>query len=81
MRWLISEGYTVFIISWVNPDKRHADKTFGDYMKMGPLAAIEQITALTGETSVNTAGYCIGGTLLATTLAVMAAPTIPALLR
>ena len=73
VRWLISEGYTVFIISWVNPDKRHADKTFGDYMKMGPLAAIEQITALTGETSVNTAGYCIGGTLLATTVAVMAA--------
>ena len=73
VRWLISEGYTVFIISWVNPDKRHADKTFGDYMTKGPLAAIEQITALTGETSVNTAGYCIGGTLLATTLAVMAA--------
>jgi polyhydroxyalkanoate synthase subunit PhaC len=73
VRWLIGEGYTVFIISWVNPDKRHADKTFGDYMTMGPLAAIDQITALTGETSVNTAGYCIGGTLLATTLAVMAA--------
>jgi polyhydroxyalkanoate synthase len=73
VRWLISEGYAVFIISWVNPDKRHADKTFGDYMTMGPLAAIEQITALTGEASVNTAGYCIGGTLLATTLAVMAA--------
>jgi polyhydroxyalkanoate synthase len=73
VRWLVNEGYTVFIISWVNPDKRHADKTFGDYMTMGPLAAIEQITALTGETSVNAAGYCIGGTLLATTLAVMAA--------
>lgn len=72
VRWLISEGYTVFIISWVNPDKRHADKTFGDYMTMGPLAAIEQITELTGETSVNAVGYCIGGTLLATTLAVMA---------
>lgn len=72
VRWLISEGYTVFIISWVNPDKRHADKTFGDYMTMGPVAAIEQITELTGETSVNAIGYCIGGTLLATTLAVMA---------
>jgi polyhydroxyalkanoate synthase len=73
VRWLVSEGYTVFIISWVNPDQRHADKTFGDYMTMGPLAAIDQITALTGETSISTVGYCIGGTLLATTLAVMAA--------
>ena len=72
VRWLVSEGYTVFIISWINPDKRHAGKTFGDYMTMGPLAAIEQIAALTGETSINTVGYCIGGTLLATTLAVMA---------
>lgn len=73
VRWLVNEGYTVFIISWVNPDKRHADKTFGDYMTLGPIAALEQITELTGETSINTAGYCIGGTLLATTLAVMAA--------
>jgi polyhydroxyalkanoate synthase subunit PhaC len=72
VRWLISEGHTVFIISWVNPDKRHADKTFRDYMAMGPLAAIDQISSLTGETSVNAVGYCIGGTLLATTLAVMA---------
>jgi polyhydroxyalkanoate synthase len=72
VRWLVNEGYAVFIISWVNPDKRHADKTFGDYMTMGPLAAIDKIAALTGETSVNTVGYCIGGTLLATTLAVMA---------
>jgi len=70
-RWLVSEGYTVFIISWVNPDKRHADKSLGDYMKMGPLAAIEQITVLTGEPSINAVGYCIGGSLLATTLAVM----------
>lgn len=73
VRWLIGEGYTVFIISWVNPDQRHADKTLGDYMRLGPMAALDQIAAVTGETSINIAGYCIGGTLLATTLAVMAA--------
>ncbi|WP_180982637.1 class I poly(R)-hydroxyalkanoic acid synthase [Methylocella silvestris] len=72
VRWLVGEGHTVFIISWINPDSRHADKTFGDYMALGPLAALEEITRVTGEPSVNAVGYCIGGTLLATTLVVMA---------
>lgn len=73
IRWLVGEGYTVFVISWVNPDARHANKTFSDYMKLGPLAAIDIIAERTGEPLVNALGYCIGGTLLATTLAVLAA--------
>jgi len=73
VRWLVGEGHTVFIISWVNPDKSHADKTFDDYMRLGPMTALDKIEEITGESSINTAGYCIGGTLLATTLAVMAA--------
>jgi polyhydroxyalkanoate synthase len=73
VRWLVNEGYTVFIISWINPDRRHGRMTFSDYMSLGPLTALDQIANATGEKSVNAVGYCIGGTLLATTLAVMAA--------
>jgi polyhydroxyalkanoate synthase len=60
------------MISWVNPDKRHTEKTFADYMKEGPLAAMDVIEEITGEMKVHTAGYCVGGTLLASTLAWLA---------
>jgi polyhydroxyalkanoate synthase len=73
VRWAVAQGHTVFMISWVNPDERLAEKTFEDYMLEGPLAALEAIEQATGEREVNAIGYCLGGTLLACTLAHMAA--------
>ncbi|MSO54474.1 MAG: class I poly(R)-hydroxyalkanoic acid synthase [Rhodospirillales bacterium] len=72
IRWAVAQGHTVFVISWVNPNAALAKKSFEDYMLEGPLAAIDAITKATGEPDVNAVGYCIGGTLLATTLAYMA---------
>jgi polyhydroxyalkanoate synthase len=72
IKWCVDQGITVFVISWVNPDGRLGDKTFEDYMKEGPLAAMDAIEKATGEAKVHTAGYCVGGTLLATTLAWLA---------
>lgn len=71
--WMVSQGLTVFCISWVNPDERHADKDFESYMRDGIEAAIDAIGAATGENEVSAAGYCVGGTLLAVTLAMQAA--------
>ncbi|MDR7036773.1 polyhydroxyalkanoate synthase [Methylobacterium sp. BE186] len=73
INWMVSQGLTVFCISWVNPDERHADKDFESYMREGIEAAIDAIGAATGETEVAAAGYCVGGTLLAVTLAMQAA--------
>ncbi len=72
IKWCVDQGLTVFVISWVNPDKRLGDKTFDDYMKEGPLAAMDAIEQATGEMKVHTMGYCVGGTLLASTLAWLA---------
>lgn len=73
IRWAVAQGVTVFCISWVNPDERHADKDFASYMHEGVLAAIDAVERATGEKQVSTIGYCVGGTLLAVTLAYMAA--------
>ena len=73
VRWAVSKGYTVFMISWVNPDERLAEKTFEDYMLEGPLAALHAIEQATGERDVAAIGYCLGGTLTAATLAYLAA--------
>ena len=73
VRWAVSQGHTVFMISWVNPDEKLAEKGFDDYMKEGYLAALDAIERATGEREVNAIGYCLGGTLLASTLAYMAA--------
>ncbi len=62
----------MFVISWVNPDKRLGNKSWEDYMKEGPLTAMDVIEKVTGELKVHTAGYCVGGTMLATTLAWLA---------
>ncbi len=72
IKWAVDQGHTVFVLSWVNPDERLAKKTFEDYMIEGPLAALDQIKIATGEDTVNAVGYCLGGTLLASTLAYMA---------
>jgi polyhydroxyalkanoate synthase subunit PhaC len=72
IKWCVDQGVTVFVISWVNPDKSLGSKTWDDYMKGGPLAAMEVIERATGEMKVHTMGYCVGGTLLATTLAWLA---------
>mgnify|MGYP006277035931 FL=1 len=73
IKWMVDQGLTVFVISWVNPEAKHAGKEFVDYMLEGPLAALDAIEKATGEKEVNAVGYCLGGTLLATTLAWLAA--------
>jgi len=73
IRWAVAQGHTVFVISWVNPDETLAEKSFEDYMLEGPYAALDAIQQATGEKAVNAIGYCLGGTLLACTLAHMAA--------
>ncbi len=72
VRWAVAQGHTVFMVSWVNPDATLAEKSFENYMSEGILAALDAIEAATGERAVNAIGYCLGGTLLASTLAVMA---------
>jgi polyhydroxyalkanoate synthase len=73
IRWLTSQGITVFVASWVNPDKTLAAKTFEDYMRQGIYEATAAAMKQAGVSKVNTVGYCIGGTLLSATLAHMAA--------
>jgi polyhydroxyalkanoate synthase len=73
IKWTVDQGTTVFVISWVNPDAKLAHKDFEDYLREGPLAALDAIAKATGETEVNALGYCLGGTLLAALLAYMAA--------
>ncbi|MFL5047784.1 MAG: PHA/PHB synthase family protein, partial [Xanthobacteraceae bacterium] len=73
IKWCVDCGLTVFVISWVNPDARLAKKSFEEYMREGPLEALDLIEQVTGERRVHTIGYCVGGTLLAVTLAHMAA--------
>jgi polyhydroxyalkanoate synthase len=73
VRWLVEKGYTVFMVSWVNPDISHNKKQFEDYMKEGALAAIAKVTEVTKEQQINLIGYCLGGTLLAATAAYLKA--------
>ncbi|MCA3757349.1 MAG: class I poly(R)-hydroxyalkanoic acid synthase, partial [Phenylobacterium sp.] len=73
IRWLTSQGFTVFVASWVNPDGRLADSTFEDYMRLGIYEGTAAAMKQAGVDRVNTVGYCIGGTLLSATLAHMAA--------
>ncbi|MFZ5569611.1 MAG: class I poly(R)-hydroxyalkanoic acid synthase [Thermodesulfobacteriota bacterium] len=65
VKWMVDQGYTVFMISWANPDETLKNKDFEDYMAEGPIAALEAIEGITGQRGVNCIGYCMGGTLLA----------------
>ena len=73
IRWAVERGHTVFVVSWVNPDAKLAQKGFDDYMVEGPLAAMDAVARATGQRDVNFIGYCLGGTLLGATLAYLAA--------
>jgi len=73
IRFAVSKGFTVFVVSWVNPDQSLAHKTFEDYMTEGILAAADAVKRETETEKVNVIGYCVGGTLLGTTLAYVAA--------
>tara|TARA_R110000751_G_scaffold41273_2_gene96987 strand:- start:4258 stop:6084 length:1827 start_codon:yes stop_codon:yes gene_type:complete len=72
IKWAVDQGHTVFVLSWVNPDGELAEKSFSDYANEGILAALDMIYEATGERDINAIGYCLGGTLLTSTLAYMA---------
>ncbi|NNF24031.1 MAG: class I poly(R)-hydroxyalkanoic acid synthase [Rhodobacteraceae bacterium] len=71
INWIIEQGYTLFVVSWVNPDASYADVALDDYIEEGYLTAIDEVKKITGERQINTVGYCIAGTTLALTLALM----------
>ena len=71
IKFCVDQGFTVFICSWVNPDASLAGKSFEDYMLEGPLDALDQIEKATGEKDITAIGYCLGGTLLSSTLSYM----------
>ena len=72
IRWITEQGYTLFVVSWVNPDASYAETGLEDYIEDGFLTAIREVKAITGEKQVNAVGYCIAGTMLHLVLALMA---------
>jgi len=72
VKFLVDHGFSVFVISWKNPDASMAEVSFDDYVTLGPLAALEVIKEITGSPKVNMAGYCIAGQLLASVLPYLA---------
>ena len=73
IRYTVEQGHRTFVISWRNPDESLVDKTWDDYIEEGPLTAIRTVLAITGAKTLNTLGFCVGGTILSTALAVLAA--------
>ncbi len=73
VRFMLDQGHSVFVISWVNPTKSHADLDFADYMRLGPLAAMDVMCDITKHEKLNILGFCIGGILVTATLAYLAA--------
>jgi polyhydroxyalkanoate synthase len=73
IRWLVGEGHTVFVISWVNPGRELADTGIADYIRQGPVAALDAIEQATGERRADLFGFCMGGTLVGIALAYLAA--------
>ncbi|MGR3619974.1 MAG: class I poly(R)-hydroxyalkanoic acid synthase [Roseovarius sp.] len=72
IRWITEQGYTLFVVSWVNADTSHAETGLEQYIEEGYLTTIREVKAITGEKQVNAVGYCIAGTTLHLTLALMA---------
>jgi polyhydroxyalkanoate synthase len=73
VRWATEQGFTVFVMSWVNPDETHGHKTFADYMRDGFLTALDEAQAVAGSRKANVIGYCVGGSLVAAGLGYLAA--------
>ncbi len=73
IRYTVEQGHRTFVVSWRNPDQSLVDKTWDDYIEQGPLTAIRTVQAISGAETINTLGFCVGGTILATALAVLAA--------
>ena len=71
IKWITEQGFTLFVVSWVNPDESYADIGLEDYIERGFLAALREVKAITGEKKLNVAGYCIGGTTLAMVLSLL----------
>ncbi len=71
VKWIVDQGYTLFMVSWVNPDQSFADVGMQDYIESGYLEAIEVVKTITGQDKINTVGYCIAGTMLALTLSLL----------
>ncbi len=69
IKWIVDQGFTLFVVSWVNPDASYADTSMDDYIKDGYLAALDEVRAMTGQAQINVVGYCIAGTTLGLTLA------------
>ena len=73
IRYTVEQGHRTFVVSWRNPDETLAHKTWDDYIEQGPIAAIRTVQAITGAKKLDTLGFCVGGTILSTALAVLAA--------
>jgi polyhydroxyalkanoate synthase len=73
IRWTVEQGHRTFVVSWRNPDESLVATTWDDYIEQGPIAAIREVQAIAGTETINTLGFCVGGTILATALAVLAA--------
>ncbi len=71
VKWIVDQGYTLFVVSWVNPDAAYASVGLEDYVQDGYLTAINEAKAITGEKQVNAIGYCIAGTTLSLTLSLL----------
>lgn len=73
IRYTVEQGHRTFVVSWRNPDESLAETTWDDYIEQGPIEAIEVVREITGAKTINTLGFCVGGTILSTALAVLAA--------
>ena len=73
IRYTVEQGHRTFVVSWRNPDESLVDKTWDDYIEEGPITAIRTVQSITGAETINTLGFCVGGTILSTALAVLAA--------
>ena len=71
IKWAVDQGYTVFVVSWVNPDASYADTSMSDYVEDGYLTAMSEVKKICGVKKLNAVGYCIAGTTLSLTLALM----------